>query len=139
MHDGLPAIQHLEHLAQSRRRADHRRSLAVDDARLLAVARRTVDLSPGFAVRYQHVQGDPGQQRALAVLLWYLDVAHAMPPRAVRLEPAEEFPEHVLLPGQQQKRLPGRLALGVLQHLLEESEHSLGFGLVDAGPASRGL
>ena len=134
VNDALPAVDHLEHLAQRWRRADHRRRLAVDDPGLLAVAGRTVDLRTRLAICQEHVQADARQQRALAVLLWDLNVCLAVLPAAVRLEPAEDFTQHVLLPWQERERLPGRLSFGVLQHLLKERIHPLGLGFVDAWP-----
>ena len=61
MHDRLSRVENLKNLRQSRRRADHRRGFTVDDASLLAVRCRTVDLGPGFAVGHQHVEGDAGE------------------------------------------------------------------------------
>ena len=56
---------------------------------------------------------------------------------AVRLQTAEDLAKDVLLPRQQEERLPGRLALGVLQHLLEEAVDAGSLRLVDARTANR--
>ena len=40
--------------------------------------------------------------------------------RAVRIHPAEQLAEHVVLPGQEQERLAGVLPLGVPKDFLKE-------------------
>lgn len=113
VHDGLPAVYHLEVPRQRRRSPHHRSCLAVDDASLLAVAGRTVDFRPRLGVKGSHIEGDAGQRRALALLLGQLDVANPMLSGAIRVEPAEQLTQDVVLPRQQDKRLAGVLAFAV--------------------------
>ena len=123
--DRFPAVDHLEVARQGRRRPHHRRRLAVDDACLLTVTGRTVDLGPRLRVKSRHVESDPGERRALALLLWQFDVPNTVLPRAVRVQPAEQLTQHMVLPRQKRKRLAGVLALAVPQHLLEEVHDTL--------------
>ena len=54
-----------------------------------------------------------------------LDVPHAMLPRAVWVESAEELTHDVVLPRQKRERLACVLTLAVPQDLLEEMHHPL--------------
>ena len=100
MHDRLAAVDHLEMLRQRRRGPHHRRRLPVDDARLLAVAGRTVDFRPRLGVKGRHVERDAGERRTLALLLRQLDVPNTMLADALWREPAEELTHDVMLPRQ---------------------------------------
>ena len=61
VHDRLAAVDHLEVFRQRRRGPHHRRRLAVDDARLLPVARGTVDFGTRLRVKRRHVERDAGE------------------------------------------------------------------------------
>jgi hypothetical protein len=89
VHDRLAAVDHLKVTRQGRRSPHHRRRFTVDDACLLAVARRAVDFGTRLGVERRHVQGDPGERRRLALFLGQFDVAHPVLPRAVRVQPPE--------------------------------------------------
>ena len=129
MHDRLAAVDHLEVPRQRRRSPHHRRGLAVDDACLLTIRSRRITLSTRLRVEGRQIEGDAGKCGALALLLRQLDVANAMLPRAVWVQPAEELTQHMMLPRQQRERLAGVLPLAVAQDLLEEMHHPLVLGL----------
>jgi len=61
--DRLSRVDHLEPLRQRRRCPYHRRRFAIDDARLLAVARGTVDLGTRLIVADETVEGDAREGR----------------------------------------------------------------------------
>ncbi len=129
VNDRLAAVDHLEVPRQSRRSPHHRRGLAVDDACLLTIAGRTVHLGTRLGVERRHVESDAGECGALALLLRQLDVANAMLPRAVWVQPAEQLTHDVMLPRQERERFACVLPLAVAQDLLEEMHHPLVLGL----------
>jgi hypothetical protein len=129
MHDRLAAVDHLKVTRQRRRSPHHRRRFPVDDASLLAVAGRTVDFGTRLGVKGRHVESDAGERRALALLLWQLDVPNAVFPRAVWVQPAKQLTHDAVLPRQERERLAGVLPLAVAQDLLEEVHYTLVLGL----------
>ena len=118
-------------LGQHRAPADHLARRVEHEARLVAVARRTVDLGTLFAVQEQHKQRDSGTERRLAVFPGDLDVGRPVSPGPVLAFPAEQGPHNIVgLPGFQLERLPGQRSLDVYQ-LLEELDRPVGSVVVE--------
>jgi hypothetical protein len=129
VNDRLAAVDHLEVPRQRRRSPHHAGRFAVDDACLLTISSRRIALSTRLRVEGRQIESDAGECGALALLLRQLDVANAMLPRAVWVQPAEQLPHDVVLPRQERERLAGVLPLAVPQDLLEEMHHPLVLGL----------
>lgn len=123
--DGLPAVDYVKVTRKRRRGSHHRRSFPVYDACLLTVASRSIALGTCFPIEPGQIECEASQRCALALLFRQLDVPHTMLPRAVWVQPAKEFPQHMMLPRQQRERLAGVLALTVPQHLLKEVHDTL--------------
>ena len=119
IHEAFLALHNLDALEQRRALQHHILSHVEYDASLLPVVGAAVNLRAFLAVARQHIQRHGGGQLALAGFFADFHEGRVELPVAVGLDGAEQVADDLLLPVEQQERLPGPHALGVLQGLNE--------------------
>ena len=133
MNDRVPRVDHFADGRELRRSANSCRYVAVDEAGLNPVDRRTVDARPRLAVCQKKIQDEASHQTRLAVLFPDLDPCPPVSPEAAVVHPTEQRFDNVMpLPGHELHGLARPLPpLRHRDERLEECRDTIGSGLLE--------
>ena len=129
IHDAFGRCHDLGALEQRRTHLNHLVRNIKDDAGLLPVRRRAVDLGGRLVVGVEQIQSHRSSQLALPIFLADFHEGGPKLPPALGVYDAEHIPNHLLLPGKQPEGFASPFALGVFQ-IFNKPDCSGGFFLV---------